>query len=106
LRVAGAPAGHAPAEEPVIFDVHTLLSSELPHYSLGLPQRWLRRIADRLDHLLPPQADHIVAVTNTIREKLMAQIGIPGERITTVYGGLEAEHFRRSLAAHPPAPNT
>src|SRR5512135_151945 len=29
---------------PLVFDVHTLLASELPHYALGLPANWLRGI--------------------------------------------------------------
>ena len=89
---------------PVVFDVHTLLSSELPHYSMGLPKPWLHWIGERFDHALPPRADHIVAVTNTIRERLMDRIGIAGDRITTVYTGLESEYFHRGQAARQPAP--
>jgi glycosyltransferase involved in cell wall biosynthesis len=70
---------------PVVFDVHTLLSSELPYYPLGLPRSWLYRIGECLDRLIPPRADHIVAVTHAIRDKLMRQIGIAGDKVTTVY---------------------
>jgi glycosyltransferase involved in cell wall biosynthesis len=79
---------------PVVFDVHTLLSTELPHYGLGLPKSVLRIVGDALDRLLPRRADHIVAVTKAIRGRLMHEIGIPADRVTTVYTGAEAEHFR------------
>ncbi len=88
---------------PVVFDVHTLLSSELPFYALGLPPSWLRGIGGWLDQLLPPRADHIVAVTNTIRGKLIQQIGIPEERITTVYTGQEMQPARQAASDGDPA---
>jgi len=86
---------------PVVFDVHTLLSSELPHYSLGLPKGLLRLIGDALDRMLPKRADHIVAVTNGIRNRLMHEIGIPAGKITTVYTGAEAELFRVTATPDP-----
>ena len=51
------------AKIPVVFDVHTLLEPELPHYSLGLPGRIKKRIAKSLDRRLPATADHVLAVT-------------------------------------------
>lgn len=91
---------------PIVFDVHTLLSSELPFYALGLPRAWLRALGGQLDRLLPPRADHIVAVTNTIRAKLIEQIGIPADRITTVYTGHEAQQYQQSAEGNPEAANT
>lgn len=100
----GLLAGLSPARRlkiPIVFDVHTLLSSELPHYTLGLPKSILRTLGDALDRTLPRQADHIVAVTNGIRNRLMHEIGIPAGRITTVYTGAEAGHFTGGSAADP-----
>jgi glycosyltransferase involved in cell wall biosynthesis len=78
---------------PIVFDVHTLLSSELPHYSMGLSGRTLRWLGNLIDHQFPHRADHIVSVTNLIREKLINEIGIDPEKVTTIYGGVEMEHF-------------
>jgi glycosyltransferase involved in cell wall biosynthesis len=97
--LAGLPAARLTGI-PLIFDVHTLLTSELPHYRLGLPAALLRRLGSRLDHWLPPKADHIVAVTRAIRERMISEIGIPERRVTTVYTGIEAGHF----AARPGLP--
>lgn len=92
---------------PVVFDVHTLLSSELPHYELGLPSFLQRGIAAWLDRVLPPRADHVIAVTNTIRDKLTAEIGLPADRVTTVYSAVEADHFHSaSLVDAESAPRT
>lgn len=85
---------------PIVFDVHTLLSSELPHYSMGLPARTLRWLGNLIDRRLPRQADHIVSVTNLIRSKLINEIGINPGKVTTIYGGVEMEHF----SAHPLPP--
>lgn len=78
---------------PVVFDIHTLLASELPHYPMWLPARTLKKIGDRFDHWLPRRADHIVAVTNNIRTRLIDELLIPAQAVTTVYGGIEAGHF-------------
>lgn len=86
---------------PLVFDVHTLLSTELPHYSLGLPKALLCNLGDALDRMLPRRADHIVAVTHAIRSRLMHEIGISADRITTIYTGVEAEHFHTAAAPDP-----
>lgn len=90
---------------PIVFDVHTLLASELPHYSLGLSAPMLQRIGNFFDHLLPHRADHIVSVTNLIRTRLINEIGIKPNDVTTIYTGIEAGHF--SLQTPPvPEPST
>jgi len=92
---------------PLVFDVHTLLASELPHYSLGLPAAILRGAGEGLDRLIPRRADHIVAVTRAIRHRLMHELGIPAGKVTTVYTGAEADHFQEALKAEwPEAPRT
>jgi glycosyltransferase involved in cell wall biosynthesis len=83
---------------PLVFDVHTLLSTELPHYALGLPKAMLGVLGDALDRVLPSRADHIVAVTRAIRNRLMHEIGIPADKVTTVYTGAETEHFDAAVA--------
>lgn len=82
---------------PLVFDMHTLLSSELPHYALGLSAQNLFRIGMIFDRWLPHRADHIVSVTNTIRDRLIGEIGISPEKVTTIYTGLESDHF----STHP-----
>jgi glycosyltransferase involved in cell wall biosynthesis len=56
---------------PLIFDAHTLLTSELPFYHLGLPVRVKRRIGATLDRRLPAIADHVITVTDRIRSRLL-----------------------------------
>jgi glycosyltransferase involved in cell wall biosynthesis len=89
---------------PVVFDVHTLLESELPHYSLGLSAPALQRIGKFFDRLLPHRADHIVSVTNLIRTRLIEDVGILAKDVTTIYTGIEADHF--SLPTPPPTAAT
>ncbi|MGH2582410.1 MAG: glycosyltransferase family 4 protein, partial [Anaerolineales bacterium] len=91
---------------PLIFDVHTLLASELPQYKLRLPVSFLRFIAGSLDRALPGQADHVVTVTNSIREKLIEDIGLAAERVTTVYTGIEKAFENPSYPAPESAQRT
>ena len=83
---------------PLVFDVHTLLASELPQYKLNLPKAFLRWAGNLLDHTLPAQADHIVTVGDSVRKKLIEEIGLSADRVTTVYTGIEKGFGR------PPSP--
>lgn len=76
---------------PVVFDVHTLLSSELPQYQLGLPRWFVKKIGAVLDRMLPLQAEHIIAVTDKIRSRLIEDEAVPPQKITTVYSAVENE---------------
>jgi glycosyltransferase involved in cell wall biosynthesis len=73
---------------PIVFDMHTLLEPELPHYGLGLPARAKKRIARSLDRRLPPMADHILAVTEGIRGQLVDTFKVPGEKVTVATNGV------------------
>ncbi|HLD92679.1 MAG TPA: glycosyltransferase family 4 protein [Anaerolineales bacterium] len=83
---------------PLVFDVHTLLASELPQYKLNLPKAFLRWAGNLLDHTLPAQSDHIVTVGDSVRKKLIEEIGLSADRVTTVYTGIEKGFGR------PPSP--
>lgn len=78
---------------PLVYDAHTLLMSELPYYSLGLPGAVKRSVGRLLDRWLPSLADHTVSVTETIRDKLVRDAGIDPERVSVVANGVEVEHF-------------
>lgn len=83
---------------PVIFDAHTLLSSELPTYSLGLPRFVKRYLGKLLDSWLPKRATHIVAVSEIIEEKLITEFGLNISTISIVPNGTETallSAFRR-----------
>jgi glycosyltransferase involved in cell wall biosynthesis len=78
---------------PVVFDAHTLLTSELPLYPLGLPLRAKLFIASRLDRRLPGTADHVVAVTERIRERLLQRRAVSEDQITVVPNGADLHFF-------------
>jgi glycosyltransferase involved in cell wall biosynthesis len=85
---------------PIVYDAHTMLASELAYYPLGLPSG-LKRFAGRvLDRWIPKLAHHTVTVTETIRDKLIAECGMSPERVTVVPNGVEVDHF--DPAAQPP----
>lgn len=77
---------------PVVYDAHTLLESELPSYPLGLPRRWKIGLGSYLDRRLPHRADHVIAVTDTIRQKLVEH-GVAPDRVTVASDGVEDEFF-------------
>jgi glycosyltransferase involved in cell wall biosynthesis len=78
---------------PIVFDAHTLLMSELPYYRFGLPPAAKAALGRWCDRMLPRLADHTVCVTETIRDKLVGQAGMPPDRVSVVANGIELEHF-------------
>ena len=82
---------------PLVFDSHTLLESELPHYGSSLGATLRRRTGRSLDRHLPPRADHVIAVSDDMRSHLeSAGHARPGS-ITVVSNGVEVDHFRSDL---------
>jgi glycosyltransferase involved in cell wall biosynthesis len=78
---------------PIVFDVHTLLESELPFYSLGLFPRAKRRLGRMLDKRLPPQADHVIAVTDNIKNRLLDLGRMKPGDISVIGSGVHWEEF-------------
>ena len=76
-------------EVPLVFDVHTLLHSELPYYRMGLPRPVLRRVGGFLDRFLPRCADQIIAVSEDIRSYLIEHCASVTGRITLIPNGVE-----------------
>jgi glycosyltransferase involved in cell wall biosynthesis len=85
---------------PMVYDAHTLLMSELPFYSLGLPARVKRSVGMWMDGWIPKLADHTVCVTDTIRDKLIREAGMDPRRVSVISNGVEFEHFDPDM--HPP----
>jgi len=86
-------ASHALRGTPIVYDAHTLLASELPTYPLGLPRRWIRAVATRLDRHLPRRADRIIAVSETIRDALTTLGASAPERMHVIPNGVEWQRF-------------
>jgi len=83
-------------KQPLIYDAHTLLNSELPFYRIALSQRFKRALGLYFDSLLPKRADYIISVTSGIRDKLIALSGFSGEHISVISNGVEHKHFQIS----------
>ena len=86
---------------PIVYDAHTLLGAELPFYNMALPpafKRWLARV---LDQRLPRRADHVVAVTQAIRDHLVEAGACAGEGITVATNGVEIERFAMAPSVIP-----
>ncbi len=85
---------------PIIFDMHTLLATELQYYRLFLHERRLKKIGRFFDGHLPRHADHVIAVTDEIKNKLLTNFTIPSEKISVIPNGIELAHFSQVKAKH------
>jgi glycosyltransferase involved in cell wall biosynthesis len=90
---------------PIVFDAHTLLSSELPFYDLGLPHRIKRLIALAFDRHSPSLADHVVTVTERIRDRLLRFGVLTKEGVSVIPNGVEAHFFPEGVGVKGRAPN-
>ena len=86
-------ASHAVRGTPIIYDAHTLLAGELPTYRLGLPRWLVRAVASRLDRHLPRRADRIIAVSDAIRDTLLAGGASAPEHLHVIPNGVESQRF-------------
>jgi glycosyltransferase involved in cell wall biosynthesis len=87
---------------PLVYDAHTMLAAELPSYATGLTRTAFAALGGWLDGALPRRADHVVAVTSDIRDRLVKEHGLKPERITVVTNGVESGCFR---VESPPRPD-
>ena len=86
-------------DPPIVFDAHTLLESELPYYGMALPKPLKRLLGRTFDRWLPRRADHVIAVAEEIRSRLLQTGAVSADRISVIPNGVEAEVF-----AGPTAP--
>lgn len=82
------------ANLPIIYDAHTMLASELPSYGPKRSRSMVQRLGAWFDGVLPRRADHVIAVTPDIRNRLIEEHGIAADRVTVVTNGVEVERFK------------
>lgn len=87
------------SDVPIVFDAHTLLESELPRYTLGLPSFVKREVGRALDRALPGRADFVVGVSDEIRGRLLEIGSAEPDRLAMVPSGVELEYFASDGAA-------
>ncbi len=103
-----AIAARSRGSPPTVFDAHTLLESELPSHGLGLPRRMKRWIGRALDKRLPRRADHVIAVTDDIRARMLQSRSVKPEHVSVIPSGVDHEQFDSvsQLSADPAGPRT
>ena len=79
---------------PLVYDAHTMLSAELPSYASALTRTAFGTVGTWLDGALPRRADHVVAVTADIRDRLLRKHGLHPDRVSVVTNGVETDCFR------------
>ena len=79
---------------PIVYDAHTMLSSELPSYGPGFTRRVVSTVGQWFDGILPSTADHVASVTADIRDRLTDRHRLAPERVSVVTNGVETECFR------------
>ena len=79
---------------PIVYDAHTMLSSELPSYGPSVAKRIVSGVGRLFDGVLPNSADHVSSVTADIRDRLTQRHGMSSDRISVVTNGVETAQFR------------
>jgi glycosyltransferase involved in cell wall biosynthesis len=79
---------------PIVYDAHTMLSSELPSYGPSFARKWVSTFGRWFDGVLPSAADHVASVTSDIRDRLTNRHRLAPERISVVTNGVETDCFR------------
>lgn len=87
---------------PLVYDAHTLLASELRYNRLYLPAGVKRGLGGLLDRHLPRRADHVIAVAEPIRDRLVADGAVSESHVSVVSNGVELDRFDVSGSTTPP----
>lgn len=78
---------------PVVFDAHTLLESELPSYLPAVPASLKERLGRLLDTRLPGRANHVVAVTERLANRLVEVGAVRPDGVSVVPNGVDLSGF-------------
>jgi glycosyltransferase involved in cell wall biosynthesis len=78
---------------PMVYDAHTMLASELPTYWPAPMRAAIRAVGGCLDGVLPRRAEHVVAVTPDLRNRLIVEHRFDPTHVTVVTNGVEMERF-------------
>ena len=82
----------------IIYDAHTTLREELMDYRFPMP-RFLKKIAsDVLDSSIPRWCDHVVTVSDALRQDILER-GIHPDKVTTVPMGVNTGEFLQESKA-------
>lgn len=87
---------------PLIYDAHTVLETELPTYARWIPTAAVSAVGAALDRRLPSRANFIVAVSEPLRDHLIARRAAPPERVRVIGNGVELRTFPVLQAAPDP----
>jgi glycosyltransferase involved in cell wall biosynthesis len=90
---------------PIVFDVHTLLETELHYYDLYLEEKILKRVGGIIDRYLPRLADHIICASEQINSQLTRSAGISPAVLSTIMNGIELKHFSKYSSIKKSDPN-
>lgn len=93
-----ALAGRRWRDVPIIYDAHTTLSGELNQYRFYMPRPLKDFFARRLDRFVPKTCDHVIAVSETLKDSLM-EFGIPAQKIDVVPTGVNLDAFEDGSAS-------
>lgn len=80
-----------PYAGPCVTTVHDLSHLRFPDFHRPHVVRWLERSLIRTLQ----RADHVITVSNLVRDELLAHYNIPSERVSTIYEGVDAAYIPR-----------
>jgi glycosyltransferase involved in cell wall biosynthesis len=78
---------------PIVFDVHSLLGSELSSYSLIVPRQVKDAVGRLLDRKLPGLASHVICVSQEICNRLEDMKAVFPNRVSVVPNGVELDYL-------------
>jgi 1,2-diacylglycerol 3-alpha-glucosyltransferase len=79
----------------LLYNAVTTMKNELSSYNFIKPDFLARWLAGFLDWITPKFSDHILSLTPTLRDDLVAA-GVPAEKITVVPAGIYLEMFDKA----------
>jgi glycosyltransferase involved in cell wall biosynthesis len=76
---------------PLVYEVHSLLGDEVERDRLG--RDWKFRAYVALERRVFRRAAHVVALGEPVRDVLVAEKGVPADRVSVIYPGIDLAEY-------------
>jgi glycosyltransferase involved in cell wall biosynthesis len=82
---------------PMVYEIHSLLGDEFERDRLG--RDWKFRAYVSLERRVLRRAAHVIALGEPVRGVMVEERGIPMDRVSVIYPGIDINEFERASAA-------
>ncbi len=86
----------------VVSTIHDLIPIKFPHFTPRAKKTRYNRLFRQLLIYCARRSDRVITVSYHTRDDLSKEMGLPEEKITVVYNGIDSKYYPRDKVRHDP----